>query len=95
LSKVAPELDEALALDPACEDASALFWRTLRKQHGLRQEPAPPPDAKAEARIVGLLQRAAPGKPEAEARAALGELALIAPDDPRLGDLLRTRAGRS
>jgi eukaryotic-like serine/threonine-protein kinase len=95
LSKVVPELEETLALDPACEDASALLWRTLRKLQGRRKEPEPPKDAQAEARIEGLLARAAPGKPEAEARVALAELALIAPDDPRLGELLRTRAGRS
>ena len=94
LSKVAPELEEALALDPACEDASALLWRTLRRQQGLRKEKEAPPDAAAEARIRGLLAKAAPGRPEADARAALAELALIAPDDPRLVDLLRARAGK-
>jgi hypothetical protein len=29
-----------------------------------------------------------------EARKALAELALVAPDDPRLGDVLRERSGR-
>jgi serine/threonine protein kinase len=95
LSKVTAELCEALALDPTCDEAAALLWRTMRRQHGLRKEPPPPPDAQAEERISGLLVRAAPTAHEGEAQAALAELALIAPDDPRLADLLRARSGRS
>ena len=44
------------------------------------------------ARVEALLARAAPGAPEEEARRALAELALIAPDDPRVVELLRERS---
>jgi hypothetical protein len=47
-----------------------------------------------EARIVALLARAAPSRPPDEARRALAELALVAPDDVRLADLVRERSGR-
>ncbi len=95
LSKVLPDMAEALTLDPGCEEAAALLWRTMRRLQGLRREPAPPPDAAVETRIASLIGRAAPTAPDAEARTALAELALIAPDDPRFADLLRARAGRS
>jgi hypothetical protein len=47
-----------------------------------------------DARVAALLTRAAPGQPENDARRAIAELALIAPNDPRLTDLIRERAGR-
>jgi hypothetical protein len=87
------ELGEALALDADCVEAAELAWSHADHQGGSRARPAAP-DVASEARIVGLLGRAAPGRPEAEARQALAELALIAPDDPRFFDLVRARAGR-
>jgi hypothetical protein len=63
-----------------------------RRPTGLRAEPLRSPEA--EARIAALLQRARPGAPAPEAKKAIAELALVAPDDPRLGDLLRERSGR-
>jgi hypothetical protein len=55
---------------------------------------APPIDVATEQRVQALLSRAAPGRPDGEARGALAELALIAPDDGRVVELLRARAGR-
>ncbi len=46
------------------------------------------------ARIEALLAKVAPGTSEDDARRALAELALVAPDHPRLVDLLRERSGR-
>jgi hypothetical protein len=85
---------EVLALDPTCEEAAELAWRA----HRARWAAAPPeggPDASYEARVGGLLGRAAWGRPPDEAKTALAELALIAPDEPRFGDLLRERAARN
>jgi hypothetical protein len=90
---VLDETTEVLALDPGCEEAAELAWRA----HRARWAQAPPetPDPAHEARVSGLLARAAWGRPAEEARAALGELALIAPDEPRFAELLRERAARS
>ena len=63
-----------------------------RRPSERRPEPQRSPEAAA--RIAALLQRARPGTPDGEARKAIAELALVAPDDPRLGDLLRERSGR-
>jgi hypothetical protein len=41
-----------------------------------------------------LLKRAAPSSPDADARRALSELALLAPDDPRFAALIRERSGK-
>jgi serine/threonine-protein kinase len=88
------EMVEVLALDPACEEAAELAWRANKARWA--NAPAPPaPDAAHEARVGGLLARAAWGRPAEEARAALGELALIAPDEPRFAELLRERAARA
>ena len=81
---------EALATDPASEEASEITWRAIRQMRTTR--PAPPVDPGNQARVEALLARAAPGKPENEARPALAELALIAPDDPRVNEMLRARA---
>jgi hypothetical protein len=43
--------------------------------------------------VAALLDQAAPGRTDGEARQALAELALIAPDDPRVADLVRRRGG--
>jgi len=88
------EMAEVLGLDPGCEEAAELAWRA-NKAAWPPAGTAEPADPAHEARVVRLLARAAWGRPPEEARAALAELALIAPDEPRFGDLLRERAVRS
>jgi serine/threonine protein kinase len=88
------DMGEVLALDPGCEEAVELAWRANKAQWP-DVPPAEPSDAGLEARVRGLLARAAWGRPPDEAKAALSELALIAPDEPRFADLLRERAARS
>jgi serine/threonine-protein kinase len=86
-------LHQALALDPELGEAASLMWRATK---GLAQTrpPSAPADPKAASHIGALLARAgAAGGPEAEVRQALAELALIAPDDPRVIELVRERAG--
>ena len=74
------EMRNALKLDPNCEEAAEVLWRTEQKT---RQAD--------EARVVGLLARAnAPSSPD-DAHKALAELALIAPDHPRVVELLRQK----
>jgi serine/threonine protein kinase len=85
-------IQEALGVDPGCEEAIELSWRSIRRLP-TGAELVPIPDPESEARVASLLGRAAPGRPAEEARAALAELALIAPDDPRLVALVRERAG--
>jgi serine/threonine-protein kinase len=88
------EMVEVLALDPGCEEAIELAWRAIKA----RWASAPPPDAAdaaLEQRVASLLARAAWGRPVDDAKAALAELALIAPDEPRFADVLRERAARS
>lgn len=85
-----PELSAALALDPTHDEAAELLWRAIRTRHAARA--APEPDGAREARLEALLARAAPGQPEEEARRALLELSLVAPDDPRVAELLRERS---
>jgi serine/threonine protein kinase len=87
------DMGEVLALDPGCEEAVELAWRANKARWP--DAAAQPPDAAFEARVTGLLARAAWGRPADEAKAALSELALIAPDEPRFADLLRERAARS
>jgi len=86
-------MTEALVLDPGCEDAAEVLWRVLKGRQAAPTEPAPL-DAATEQRVQALLARAAPGAPETQARGALAELALIAPDDGRLVELLRERSGK-
>jgi hypothetical protein len=93
LDQAVQAMTDALVLDPACEDAAEVVWRALKKRQAGQPEPAPL-DAASEQRVQALLARAAPGAPVAQARTALAELALIAPDDARLVELLRERAGR-
>jgi serine/threonine-protein kinase len=89
----ADELRAALVLDPESREAAEALWGTLRRRPtGGRAELPRTPEA--EKRIAALLQRARPGAPDQEAKRALAELALVAPDDPRLSDLLRERSGR-
>ena len=89
----AEAMTEALVLDPACEDAAEVLWRVLKSRPSGHAEPAPL-DAATEERVQALLARAAPGSPETQARGALAELALIAPDDGRLVELLRERSSK-
>jgi hypothetical protein len=88
------EMTEVLGLDPGCEEAAELAWRA-NKAAWPPAAAAEPADPAQEARVTGLLARAAWGRPPEEARAALAELALIAPDEPRFAELLRDRAARS
>jgi hypothetical protein len=84
------EAAEALATDPASEEAAEITWRASRQMRMPRPVRAAG-DPGNEARVEALLARASPGRPDGEARPALAELALIAPDDARVVDLLRTR----
>jgi serine/threonine-protein kinase len=89
----ADELRAALAIDPESREAAEALWGTVRRQPAAR--PAEPPRSpEAEARIAALLHRARPDAPDHEAKRAIAEMALVAPDDPRLSDLLRERSGR-
>jgi hypothetical protein len=93
LDQAVEAMTEALVLDPACEDAAEVVWRTVKLRQAGRPEPAPL-DKATEERVQALLARAAPDAPLTQARSALAELALIAPDDTRLVELLRERSTR-
>ena len=94
LAKGKDEMAEALALDPECREAAEALWQCGKTPPPTRKAQAPPPSPKELARIDALLAKVAPGTTEDEARRALAELALVAPDHPRLVDLLRERSGR-
>ena len=94
LAKGADEMAEALALDPECREAAEALWQCGKAPPPARKPPAPPPSPAELARVEALLAKVAPGTSEEEARLALAELALVAPDHPRLADLLRERSGR-
>jgi serine/threonine-protein kinase len=89
-TRVVAEMRLALEVDPACQEAAELLWGAGKKLVAAR--PDQPKDPASEARVSALLARATPGAPEDEARRALAELAVVAPDDPRLTRLLRDRA---
>ncbi|HSB60608.1 MAG TPA: serine/threonine-protein kinase [Vicinamibacteria bacterium] len=93
-AKAVDAFGDALALDPECDEAAELLWSASRQRTDGGPAEPPSPNAEADARIAVLLGRAAPGSPEAEARRALAELALVAPDDPRLAALVRERSGK-
>jgi tetratricopeptide (TPR) repeat protein len=93
LEQALDAMKEALVLDPACEDAAEVVWRALKTRQAGRPEPVPL-DAATEERVQALLARAAPDAPMTQARSALAELALIAPDDARLVELPRERSLR-
>jgi serine/threonine protein kinase len=91
LSKAAAEVHDALALDPESEEAAELLWRAGRRLLG----ESPRGEAMLaldRSRVEALLSQAAPGRTDAEARRALAELALIAPDEPRVAELVRARS---
>jgi serine/threonine protein kinase len=93
LNKAITEMQEAAALDPECDEALDILWRAGQRLRGAPAEPvAAGPET--ERRVAALLAQAAPERAEGEARQALAELALIAPDDPRVADLVRLRSGR-
>ena len=84
------QLHQALALDPELGEAASLMWRATK---GLAQtRPPAAPDTGVASHIGSLLAKAGAAGPEPEVRQALAELALIAPDDPRVIDLVRDRA---
>jgi serine/threonine protein kinase len=86
------EMKEALRLDPTSDDAAELLWRASRQLQAGRGGLAP--DSESERRVADLLTRAAPGGTDDVVRGAVAELVLIAPDDPRVSELLRERSGR-
>jgi eukaryotic-like serine/threonine-protein kinase len=92
--KAVDEMSEALALDPDCREAAEALWQCSRSQPPAPKPAAAPVSAAGVARIEALLAKVAPGTSEEEARRALAELALVAPDHPRLTDLMRERSGR-
>jgi len=81
---------EALALDPDSEEAAEVAWQASRKLRASKG--GPQPDPATDERVAMLLSKASPGQPDSDARRALAELALIAPDDPRVADALRGRS---
>jgi serine/threonine protein kinase len=90
LSKACSEVQDALALDPECEEAAEVLWRAGRRLQG--QSPRGEAiSAVDRGRVEALLAQAAPERSDAEARRALAELALIAPDEPRVAELVRAR----
>ena len=78
------EMRSALKLDPNCEEAAEILWRTEQKTRK---------DAEAadERRVTALLAQVNAGTKPDDAQKALAELALIAPDHPRVAELLRQR----
>jgi serine/threonine protein kinase len=86
--KALGEAMEALALDPDSAAAIERSWRALRAIAHARKTLPPPPATSA--RLAELLQRATHAAPQ-EARRALAELCLLAPDDPRVAALARDR----
>jgi hypothetical protein len=75
---------DALAVDPASEEGAEVAWRAGRQLRASRRRTEPV----SEERVAALLARATGGAPDA--RTALAELALIAPDDARVVDLMKT-----
>jgi serine/threonine-protein kinase len=94
LNKAIAEMQDAAALDPENDEALDILWRAGQRLRGAPAERVPP-GPETERRVAALLAQAAPGRGEGEAKQALAELALIAPDDPRVADLVRKRAGSS
>ena len=85
-------VEDALTLDPDLPEAAELLWRSTRKLQAAKAPP-PPPDPSTAERVSALLAKAAPGARDSGAGRAIAELALIAPNDPRVVDLARERVG--
>jgi serine/threonine-protein kinase len=83
------ETKEALAIDPTSAEAAEVLWRAGKRLQAAKA--GQPEEPVSDERINDLLAQAAPGRPEAQAHQALAELALIAPSDPRVAELLRRR----
>jgi serine/threonine protein kinase len=94
LNKAIAEMENAASLDPECDEALDILWRAGQRLRGALPERLPP-GPETERRVAALLAQAAPDRAEGEARQALAELALIAPDDPRVADLVRKRSGHT
>jgi serine/threonine protein kinase len=88
LDQATADLNQAMALDPACEEAAESLWRIAK---GRPCEPQPA-DASLDARVTALLAEAGANGDEVASRRALTELALIAPDDARVIEAARERA---
>jgi hypothetical protein len=84
------DLNHAMALDPACEEAAESLWAIARA----RPDAPAPADPSLEERVAGLLARVGNGTDPAEARRVLAELSLVAPDDPRVVEASREKAAR-
>ena len=79
------ELREALSIDPTSTDAAELLWQAGRRgafQPGFSVE-------KRNAELAELVRAAQNKAAEESANEALAELAIIAPEDPRVSALLR------
>jgi hypothetical protein len=85
------DLNHAMALDPACEEAAESLWAIARA----RPDAQAPADPTLEERVAGLLARVGNGTDPAEARRVLAELSLLAPDDPRVVEASREKAARA
>jgi hypothetical protein len=81
---------QALEVDPDCQEAAEILWGAGKRV--VLSRPPQKADPRSEARITSLLARAGPDTEELLAQRAIAELALLAPDDPRLTELLRDRA---
>ena len=82
------EAMDALAADPASDEGGEIAWRAARELRSAKKAG----DAASEERVAALLARAAGG--DSDARTALAELALIAPDDARVVDLMKSAGAR-
>ncbi len=83
------QLESALALEPEDEETWEMLWQCARR---LWLPAGTAPDPEHARRVGELLSAAQPGRPVPEVQRALAELALLAPDDPRVRDLLRPAA---
>jgi hypothetical protein len=90
------EMNDAMCLDPACEEAAEILWRVAKAAAARDSQAGTAMDPATEARVLALLALAASsaGHPPEEVRTALAELALIAPDDARVAEALREKAPR-
>jgi serine/threonine-protein kinase len=91
--KAATDARQALAIDPDSAEAGEIEWQADRGLRVAKGSSLASPETAA--RVAVLLSRAAPGRPDDDARRAIAELALIAPDDPRVGEAIRERGVRS